>query len=49
MQDNVIVTSRVLPFGKTETMAAWTNQKILSEWWGPKGFTNEFEVCDVVD
>ncbi|MFZ3233586.1 MAG: hypothetical protein WA194_08970 [Patescibacteria group bacterium] len=49
MSENVIVTSRVLPFGKAEIIAAWTDQKILSKWWGPKGFTNEFEVCDVVD
>lgn len=36
MEKNVLVTSRTVPFGKAETVAAWTDPAVLVKWWGPK-------------
>lgn len=36
MKENVLVTSRTVPFTKKETMAAWTDAAVLLKWWGPK-------------
>lgn len=49
MSDNVLVTSRSFPFAIQEVTGAWTDPATLSQWWGPEGFTNEFEVCDMVN
>jgi hypothetical protein len=26
---------------------AWTTPELLATWWGPTGFSNEFEICDI--
>jgi len=35
-------TSRVLPFPRDEVFRAWTDARLLRQWWGPTGFTNTF-------
>jgi len=40
-------TSRVLPHPTSAVMAAFTRPDTLATWWGPRGFTNAFEACDV--
>ena len=42
-----IVTVRVIPALRDKVYAAWTDPAVLARWWGPKGFTNEFAVCDL--
>ncbi len=42
-----IVTTRVLPFPQKLVYKAWTDPEHLKNWWGPKGFTNTFNVFDL--
>lgn len=44
--DREIVTTRVLPFPRDVVFHAWSNAALLARWWGPKGFTNTFEVFE---
>jgi uncharacterized protein YndB with AHSA1/START domain len=41
--DREIVTRRVVDAPRERVFRAWTEPEILARWWGPKGFTNEFE------
>ena len=40
-----IVITRMLEAPRELVWEAWTNPKLLAEWWGPRGFTNP--VCEV--
>jgi len=40
--DREIVTTRVLNAPRDRAFKAWTDPRILAQWWGPKGFTNTF-------
>ena len=42
--DNVLETSRILPYTPEAVYAAFASADILASWWGPEGFTNTFEV-----
>ncbi len=39
-------TSRLLPFPREAVWAAWVDGERLARWWGPEGFTNDFEVFE---
>ena len=40
-----VVITRMLETPRELVWEAWTNPKLLAEWWGPRGFTNP--VCEV--
>lgn len=37
-----IATSRIFNATREEVFKAWSDSKLLAQWWGPKGFTNTF-------
>ena len=41
-----ILTSRVFEQELTQVFRAFSDPVLLSEWWGPKGFTNTFHEFD---
>jgi uncharacterized protein YndB with AHSA1/START domain len=41
-----IITTRVLPFLRTQVFEAFQNPELLAQWWGPNGFTNTFDAFD---
>lgn len=41
-----ITSSRVLPAAPEEVFAAHQDPSRLAQWWGPKGFTNDFHQFD---
>ncbi|HPF70312.1 MAG TPA: SRPBCC domain-containing protein [Candidatus Krumholzibacteria bacterium] len=41
-----IDTERVVPFTVDEVFGAFADPDLLARWWGPKGFTNTFAVCE---
>ncbi len=41
-----LATERVLPFSREQLLGVFTEPKRLARWWGPAGFTNEFDSCD---
>lgn len=44
--DCEIVTIRNFNFPRKQVYKAWTNPEYLKVWWGPKGFTNTFNIFD---
>lgn len=42
-----IVTTRVFDAPRETVFEAWTDPEQLKHWWGPRGFTNTFEICEV--
>ncbi len=44
---NTFVSERTIPFPREKVFQAWTNPELLATWWGPAGFTNTFEKCDI--
>lgn len=44
--DREIFSHRVIPAKREQIFAAFSDPKILAQWWGPKGFTNEFREFD---
>jgi uncharacterized protein YndB with AHSA1/START domain len=42
-----IVTTRYIPRPRAAVYAAWTDPAQLQRWWGPKDFTNTFQVFDL--
>jgi uncharacterized protein YndB with AHSA1/START domain len=47
VSDRQLDTQRVLPWPPETVFAALTNPETLARWWGPAGFSNTFEVCDL--
>ena len=47
MTDCTFSNSRMLPFPRSKVLQAWTNRELLATWWGPKGYSNKFEICDI--
>ena len=45
-QPGLLRFHRRLPFPPETVFAAFTDPACLERWWGPKGFTNEFRICD---
>lgn len=45
--DHEIVTTRLINAPRETVFRAWTDPDVLKEWWGPKGFTNTFEMFDL--
>ena len=41
-----IFTQRLLKFPQIKVFLAWSDPNHLKEWWGPKGFTNIFDVFE---
>ncbi len=41
-----IVNTRVFDASREEIFNAWTDGALLAQWWGPKGFTNTFEIFE---
>lgn len=41
-----ILNSRLLHASREDVFDAWTDPKLLAQWWGPKGFTNTFEIFE---
>lgn len=44
--DHEILSSRVFKAPPESVFEAWTNPDLLKIWWGPKDFTNTFEVFE---
>lgn len=44
--DREIVSVRLLSFPPAAVFAAWEDPALLARWWGPHGFTNDFEMFD---
>lgn len=42
-----IVSTRIVDAPQDTVWEAWTDPTHLMKWWGPKGFTNTFQQCDV--
>jgi uncharacterized protein YndB with AHSA1/START domain len=40
-------SSRLFPCSRQRVFQAWTDPAQLKRWWGPQGFSNEFEVFDL--
>lgn len=38
-----LFTSRTLPFARDSVFRAWTDARLLGQWWGPNGFTCTFQ------
>jgi uncharacterized protein YndB with AHSA1/START domain len=44
--DTTFRTERTLPFTPQAVYNAFASAEILASWWGPEGFTNEFETFE---
>jgi uncharacterized protein YndB with AHSA1/START domain len=44
---NTFKTSREIPATPAAVFAAIADPQRLARWWGPDGFRNSFEVCDI--
>jgi uncharacterized protein YndB with AHSA1/START domain len=47
MSDATFRTRRVLPYAPEAVFDAFARPELLAQWWGPAGFTNTFDVCEV--
>ncbi len=45
--DCSIISKRLIDATKERVFEAWTNPDQLMLWWGPKGFTNTFQLFDL--
>lgn len=45
--DRQITVTRVYDTPRDFVFEAWTNDKHLSKWWGPRGFTSTFQVFEM--
>jgi uncharacterized protein YndB with AHSA1/START domain len=41
-----LATERLLPFSPQQIFSAIQDAEKIAQWWGPKGFTNTFEIFD---
>jgi uncharacterized protein YndB with AHSA1/START domain len=46
IENRTIRTTRILPFTSKQIYTAFASPEILTQWWGPDGFTNSFEVFE---
>jgi uncharacterized protein YndB with AHSA1/START domain len=46
MDAHTLSTQRLLPASPERVWQAFADPAQLAAWWGPAGFTNEFEQCD---
>ncbi len=46
MQENQIYSSRKIQFPISKVWDAYSTEALIKEWWGPHGFTNEFEIFE---
>ena len=44
--DTTFRTERTLPFSPQAVYNAFASAEMLATWWGPEGFTNEFETFE---
>jgi carbon monoxide dehydrogenase subunit G len=44
--NTLIKTQRIIPFSPECVYDAFANAKTFASWWGPNGFTNEFEIFE---
>ncbi|MEK0315069.1 SRPBCC family protein [Cohnella sp. 56] len=44
---NELVSVRAFDVPRELVYRAWTTPELLARWWGPEGFTNTFDVCDI--
>lgn len=44
--DRTLSTSRILPYSPKEIYRAFASADLLRLWWGPKGFSNTFEIFE---
>ena len=44
--DQIFRTERTLPFSSQAVYNAFSSADLLASWWGPEGFTNEFETFE---
>lgn len=42
-----IVTERIFDHPREIIFNAWTDPRLLAQWWGPKGFTNTFNTFEL--
>jgi len=47
MRENELMATREYDVPRETVFRAWTTPELLSQWWGPHGFTNTFHECDV--
>mgnify|MGYP002143836928 FL=1 len=45
-QDQIFRAERTLPFSPQAVYKAFAAADLLATWWGPEGFTNEFEIFE---
>jgi uncharacterized protein YndB with AHSA1/START domain len=45
-RDTMFRTERTLPFSPQAVYKAFASAEVLATWWGPDGFTNEFETFE---
>jgi uncharacterized protein YndB with AHSA1/START domain len=45
-QDQIIQIQRTIPYSPDEVYAAFADPIRLAKWWGPKDFTNTFEIFE---
>ena len=45
-EDQIFRTQRTLPFSPQAIYNAFSSADLLTQWWGPEGFTNEFETFE---
>ena len=45
-RDTMFRTERTLPFSPQAVYNAFASAEVLATWWGPDGFTNEFETFE---
>lgn len=45
--DCEVVSTRLIDAPRERVFAAYTDPDQLARWWGPKGFTNDFQECDI--
>ena len=46
MPSDTLTTERLLPASPERVWRAFSDVGLLAQWWGPDGFTNEFDRCD---
>lgn len=45
-QNGTLLTERYIPYAPSKIYDAFSDADSLSKWWGPKDFTNTFEIFD---